>query len=472
MTATRVCSRDKTHTETETANVTETVTKEPKCEEDGAKTCSAVFTNPAFSEQTKPEPIAALGHDWGEPCFDWAEDYSTCTAAFRCGRCDQVDAMPAKVTSEVTVKPTQEAEGVRTYTATVAFEEKTYTDTKTAPIEKLPEGTYIELNNTGKNGAAAVTMYGADCYILPTFAIDSNLTGVTFKSAKKKIAAIDANGKLELKAAGKTTITVTAIQMVQKGKKTVKKKVSASISLTVVDPTIPTSIAIEQGTAFTVYLGKPEVQLAISAEPAATASTAVTWKSSKPKNLKVDKNTGMLTPMKAGTAKITATSTKNKKAKATITVTVVDLTVPAGIEITSETGESKVTIKGTLQLKATPVAQDNEVPPVDMVTWKTGNKKLAKVDKNGLVTGLKAGKVKITATSTKDKTVVGEFTVEVVEAIPGEAEAFELPDAEQVIEEPVVEQPAAEEPVATEEELNDWYGDDPIPEVADWYEEF
>ncbi|MBR2571185.1 MAG: hypothetical protein IKE30_03545 [Clostridia bacterium] len=107
------------------------------------------------------------------------------------------------------------------------------------------------------------------------------------------------------------------------------------------------------------------------------------------------------------------------------------------------------------------------------------------------MTGIKKGTVKITATSTKDKTVVGEFTVEVVEAIPGEAEAAELPDAEPAIEEPEAEEPLPEEPAEEEpdageepsaeqpapeaplpeEELNDWYGEDAdTPE--DWCEEF
>ena len=44
---------------------------------------------------------------------------------------------------------------------------------------------------------------------------------------------------------------------------------------------------------------------------------------------------------------------------------------------------------------------------------------------------------------------------------------------EMVLEEPVTEVPEA--PILeseVEEELNDWYGDDPVLEATDWYEEF
>ena len=308
----------------------------------------------------------------------------------------------------------------------------------------------------------------------------------TYKSAKKKIATIDAEGKLTLLSAGKTTITVTAIQEIQKGKKIKKKKVTASIALTVIDPTIPTSISIDQGTACTIYLGKPDIQLKVSAQPVGTADDTVTWKSAKPKIVKVESD-GTLTPIKAGSAKITATSTKNKKAKATITVTVVDLTVPAGITITNT--ETTLQVGNTLELKYKLERQDPEVEAVSAVTWKVNNKKVAKVAKDGTVTGLKFGTVTITATTTTGKKTA-QITLTVVE---GEGEAItplteeeplewaqpedEVEDPNEATpEEPDPEEPEAEEPETaeptTDTEWNDWYGEVPATDEMVQDEEF
>ena len=53
VTATRVCSYDSSHKETETVNTTSEVTKQPTFEANGETTYTAVFANPAFATQTK-----------------------------------------------------------------------------------------------------------------------------------------------------------------------------------------------------------------------------------------------------------------------------------------------------------------------------------------------------------------------------------------------------------------------------------
>ena len=242
--------------------------------------------------------------------------------------------------------------------------------------------------------------------------------------------------------------------------------------MTVVDPTIPTKIGIEQGTALTVYIGKPDVQLSVTAEPLETASKEVKWKSAKPKIVKVGSD-GTLTPVKAGTAKITATSTKNKKAKATITVTVVDLTVPVGLKLTAE--KTELAIGETVAVKCELLRQDPEVPAVGTVTWTSSSKKTAKVDKDGNVTGLKGGTVTITAAVGKVKETI-QLTVKT--AGSGETVFEDVPDGEpeEIPEEMPKDVPDAdpEAPVADPpayEEWNDWYGDDDTPDL-DGYDEF
>ena len=85
ITATRVCRNDPAHVETEIADVTAEITKPASCEEPGETTYSAVFGNEAFEAQSRTEAdIEALGHAWGEPSYEWAEDLSSVTAARVC----------------------------------------------------------------------------------------------------------------------------------------------------------------------------------------------------------------------------------------------------------------------------------------------------------------------------------------------------------------------------------------------------
>lgn len=110
------------------------------CTEKGTRTYTATFSHKCFEAQTETEEIAALGHDWGEPEYSWAEkdDGWHCTAKRVCKRDDShVEEETVKATYEVTTPATTEKEGEGTYTATFkneAFE----TQTKTEPISKLP----------------------------------------------------------------------------------------------------------------------------------------------------------------------------------------------------------------------------------------------------------------------------------------------------------------------------------------------
>lgn len=61
-TATRVCAEDETHVEKETANATSVTTA--TCTEDGTRTYTAAFTNPAFTSQTKSVSEKATGHTY------------------------------------------------------------------------------------------------------------------------------------------------------------------------------------------------------------------------------------------------------------------------------------------------------------------------------------------------------------------------------------------------------------------------
>ena len=67
-----------------------------------------------------------------------ADDNKTATAEFTCGRCDKKETVDAKVTEDTSNSSATCTEaGEVVYTATVEFEGKEYTDTKTVEVEAL-----------------------------------------------------------------------------------------------------------------------------------------------------------------------------------------------------------------------------------------------------------------------------------------------------------------------------------------------
>lgn len=80
----------------------------------------------------------------------------------------------------------------------------------------------------------------------------------------------------------------------------------------------PTAVAISASQGNVFYLGMGPSQLTVITEPAG-AQTTLKWKSSKKKVVKVDKN-GVITPRKAGKAKITVTTGNKKKSSMKVIV--------------------------------------------------------------------------------------------------------------------------------------------------------
>ena len=102
------------------------VTKEATCTVPGEKT----YTCKVCSE-TKTETIAALGHAYGEPAWNWGEDGKTATATFTCANnSEHTSAVPAAITSTAKKAASCTEMGTTTYTATVTFEGKNYSATK------------------------------------------------------------------------------------------------------------------------------------------------------------------------------------------------------------------------------------------------------------------------------------------------------------------------------------------------------
>ena len=115
------------------------------CEETGVKAhwvcsvCSKLFSDADGKNETTLEAltIGVLGHDYGEAAWTWT-GYESAKATFTCSRdASHVEEVTAAVTSEITTPASCESTGVRTYTATVTFQGKNYTDTRTETLPSL-----------------------------------------------------------------------------------------------------------------------------------------------------------------------------------------------------------------------------------------------------------------------------------------------------------------------------------------------
>ena len=115
------------------------------CEETGVKAhwvcsvCGKLFSDADGKNETTLEAltIGVLGHDYGEAAWTWT-GYESAKATFTCSRdASHVEEVTAAVTSEITTPASCESTGVRTYTATVTFQGKNYTDTRTEVLPVL-----------------------------------------------------------------------------------------------------------------------------------------------------------------------------------------------------------------------------------------------------------------------------------------------------------------------------------------------
>lgn len=117
----------------------QTPKKDATCTVDGTEEywtceiCGKHFEDESGTIPTTPEEnkIQATGHSFGEPIWNWSEDGKTCTVTFTCEKDETHKETPkVTVTSAVKTPATCTEAGVTTYTATVEFNGKTYTDTK------------------------------------------------------------------------------------------------------------------------------------------------------------------------------------------------------------------------------------------------------------------------------------------------------------------------------------------------------
>ncbi len=201
---------------------------------------------------------------------------------------------------------------------------------------------------------------------------------ISFKSADTSVATVTAGGKVTAKKVGETTITVETYN-------------GCTAELLVHVMAVPKKVSVTPAKA---TMNKGDV-LSLTASVNEGAYTTYKWSSSSKKIATVDAN-GFVTALKEGSVTVTVKTANGKTAKAKITV--VDPYKPSKVEL-SHSGTVTIEVGEMLALDATLYPETAQ----SALKWSTSSKKVATVDANGVVTGVKAGTVTITVTTENGK---------------------------------------------------------------------
>ncbi|MDE6274276.1 MAG: hypothetical protein K2L87_04435 [Clostridiales bacterium] len=118
--------------------------------------CNKLYSDEACTTEITAAPaVAAIGHDY-TATWTW-NGTEGATVKLVCKHdATHTKEATATITSEVTKEATKDEEGVTTYTAKATIDGKDYTDTKTAPIEKLEGGCGSAMSVGAMSGLAGL----------------------------------------------------------------------------------------------------------------------------------------------------------------------------------------------------------------------------------------------------------------------------------------------------------------------------
>ena len=241
-TAKHVCSRDNSHVETAAATVTDAVKTPATCTEKGTTTYTAAFDVTWAKEQTKDEvDIAALGHSYGDPSYEWSNDYINCTAKRVCSHdASHVETLEATVASVVEPEATCTTDGLKTYTATFVVAWATeQTTTEVIPAKGHTEETIPAVPATCTETGLTAGVKCSVCGVILDEQETTNALGHSMTKTDAKDATCTATGNNEYYTCvrcngvfkdetGKTATTVQDETLAALGHKMVKTDAKAA----------------------------------------------------------------------------------------------------------------------------------------------------------------------------------------------------------------------------------------------------
>ena len=213
-----------------------------------------------------------------------------------------------------------------------------------------------------------------DTLLIATVDPEKLSSGVSWRSMDENVAAVDAEGRVKGLSGGRTFILASVGSLTKGCAVTVFARVE--------------SIALSDDSIFMGVGESREIKVEFTPERALNHKLA--WTSSNPEVALV--SGGIVIGKSIGKATITAVSDDNPAISATCEV---EVGVPVdAVEISTE--QASIFVGETLQLSASVVPSDASHPEI---VWSSADESVATVSETGLVTGVSAGTVTITATA-------------------------------------------------------------------------
>lgn len=220
-------------------------------------------------------------------------------------------------------------------------------------------------------------------------------SSITFDSSNKDVCVINKLGKIFALSKGKTTISVT---LTGDSYPFLEQDFYVNGEVESVDLNRKSYTYNRTNKNGTLYLNA-------KVSPTTAQNKSLVWKSSNTKVATVN-SSGKVTLRSKGTAKITVTSVDSPRVFDCCNVKVVQRVTKVKLNKTS----IKIKKKKTYKLKATCTPNNANKKSV---SWKSGNTKVARVDKNGKVTAVNKGKTTVRATATDGSKKYGKCTITV-----------------------------------------------------------
>ncbi len=218
---------------------------------------------------------------------------------------------------------------------------------------------------------------------------------VTWGSSNTSVATVS-GGTVTAVGVGTATITATAVKGNKSDSKTCTVTVTEDAVITI--SLNQNNVSMKKGTT-----------AVLKATVAGVTNPTITWGSNNTKVATV--SGGTVTAVAEGTATITASVAVNGvpySATCAVTVTAADRKVTIS-------GPTEVAIGKTITLTAQTEPKDTKV------RWGSGNEKIAKIDANGVLTGISEGKVEIVAHLEGDMSTYTIYVVTVKRDLDGTA---------------------------------------------------
>ena len=264
----------------------------------------------------------------------------------------------------------------------------------TCSVKVIVNLTGVEINNSDTD----LELLKGQTSTLNVTYTPSNATEIpacTWSSSDEQVAIVDANGVVKALKEGTTTITVDYGNGISATRKVVVTEIPA------------TGIMFVEKVEEMLKGNGNKIKLVVKALPENTTDDVVfTWSSSDETIATVD-NEGNVVGLKAGKVIITATY-NNFNIDMEIEIKEVPLT---GIKVSSEKLSINEGEKTQIKVECIPENTTDD----KTFKYESSNKSIATVDANGVVTGLKAGKVTITVISTVNPKATSSVEIEIKE---------------------------------------------------------